>query len=48
MTPEEQSAVKWWEGLSDEDLKQLILKSYRDHLAHIEELKALGFKWGVE
>lgn len=48
MTPEEQSAVDWWESLSDEDLKQLILQEYRRHLAHFEELKALGFKWGVE
>lgn len=47
MTPEEQSAVAWWSGLSDEDLKQLILKSYRQHLEHAEELKALGFTYGV-
>ena len=44
MTDEEKAAVVWWESLSDEDLKQLILKNYREHRA---EREALGFKWGV-
>jgi hypothetical protein len=47
MTDEEQKAIAWWSGLSDEELKQRILEGYRTHLAKIEELKALGFKWGV-
>lgn len=47
MTQEQMEAVAWWSGLSDEDLKQLILQEYRRHLAHNEELKALGFKWGT-
>jgi hypothetical protein len=48
MTAEEQAAVAWWTGMSDEELKQRILESYRNMLKHKEELKALGFKWGVE
>lgn len=48
MTDEEKSAVTWWEKLSDEELKAIILQEYRRHLAHVEELKALGFKWGVD
>lgn len=45
MTAEEQAAIAWWEGLSDDDLKALILKNYKQYQ---EELKALGFKWGVQ
>lgn len=43
MTDEEKDAVAWFESLSDEDLKTLILKSYRDYK---NEREALGFKWG--
>jgi hypothetical protein len=44
MTDEEKAAQAWWLSLSDEELKQLILKSY---MQHQELLKELGFKWGV-
>jgi hypothetical protein len=49
MTVEEMKAAqKWFENLTDEEVKQLVVTPYRNHLKHVEELKALGFKWGVE
>lgn len=48
MNEEEKKAAAWFNGLSRDEVRELIVQSYRDHLKHTEELKALGFKWGVE
>ena len=42
------AAQAWFLGLDDEQVKEVMLKAYRDHLAHVAEREALGFKWGVE
>lgn len=47
MTNEEKLAFAWWEGLSDAEIKQRVLEAYRYNLKKREELKELGFKWGV-
>lgn len=48
MTAEEQAAQTWWLSLGDDQLKEVIVEAYRNHLKNVEERKELGFKWGIE
>lgn len=45
MTEEEKAASKWFASLNNEQVRELIVESYRAHLKHVEERKELGFKW---
>ena len=47
MTDEEKAAQRWWLCMSDDQMLEVMVNAYREHIKHQTERKELGFKFDI-